>query len=206
MVTRDGGLTTSLGGGWSSRLLGSTSSKTARPLASSWTWARRSATCCAMTTWRSAISLHFGQTQIRYGQYRLWPRTATLRLWFRHRAHWGLRVVAEVVVDEVVLAEVAEEVEDAPGSLLGTFPGPSAGARDSMRIISLAGRPGNSLVSGGRGTQTPIWLRLRRRQHRTSARLALAGGSRAARPRRRSADKVQIARSKAPSAAGCTLS
>lgn len=77
---------------------GSTSSMTVRPMASSSAWARRSATCLAMTTCRLAISLHRSQTQSTYGQKRLWPRSNTILLWFLQRAQFGVRPEGVLVV------------------------------------------------------------------------------------------------------------
>lgn len=37
-------------------------------------------TCAAITRWRSAINVHFAQTQSRHRQYRLWPFSALT--WF----------------------------------------------------------------------------------------------------------------------------
>ena len=52
---------------------------------------RRSATCAAITRWRSAISVHLAHAQSRHRQKRLWPLSALTTPWFRQRAHFGVR-------------------------------------------------------------------------------------------------------------------
>lgn len=62
-----------------------------RPACRSSLWWRLSATCLAMITRRSWVSRHFSHSQSRNSQYRLWPFTAIITLWFLHRAQSGLR-------------------------------------------------------------------------------------------------------------------
>lgn len=51
----------------------------------------RSATCAAMTRWRSAIRVHLAHAQSRQRQKRLWPLSADTTPWLRQRAHFGVR-------------------------------------------------------------------------------------------------------------------
>lgn len=58
---------------------------------SSWACCLRSATCAAMTRWRSAIRVHLAHAQSRQRQKRLWPLRADTTPWLRQRAHLGVR-------------------------------------------------------------------------------------------------------------------
>lgn len=60
-------------------------------IASSVACCRFSATCAAMTRWRSAISLHLTQQHSLNRQCRLWPFSHEMTPWFRQRAHLGRR-------------------------------------------------------------------------------------------------------------------
>jgi len=58
--------------------------------ASSRSCCRRNAICLAITTCLSAMSLHFGHSQDRYGHSRLWPFRRESLPWFRHLEHFGV--------------------------------------------------------------------------------------------------------------------
>lgn len=51
---------------------------------------RRSATCAAMTRWRSMIRMHLSHVQSLKRQYRLWPLSQDSTPWLRHLAHLGV--------------------------------------------------------------------------------------------------------------------
>lgn len=51
---------------------------------------RRSATCAAMTRWRSMIRMHLSHVQSLKRQYRLCPLSQDSTPWLRHRAHLGV--------------------------------------------------------------------------------------------------------------------